>query len=1369
MDRPRRAPSDQAGIIASWALLGLAAFLLFMGREHRGAGTSERAAGGTVETTRTVARVEEDVSEKLARWDVPRSGTDRPLRMVVSDVRWADAGGSRWLTVARVSASVRAGVLTGGAIVLESVDVASPVVRLQQFPSGRWNVAGIFESDPRGRADNGARRGSGAGVELRDVRIRNGRLALDMPERGYEFSRVSAVVPVAQFGGRSRSGPFVRLASLDASVAGAIPGPAQSLSVRQATLGGRRDGIEFAVARLALDESVMTDIEGVLSSALPDPGLRARGRAPTVQFADVHRLLPEFPESGVASFDWSVDPLGGGRLSVRLNDMDLVSGESRVAGSTTVIVGGETFELGPVDVRLDPLDLAFLEEIVGPLPYSGLLRGRVTGSGERLSFDVSTALLAEGIDAPIDTRVEGVITLRGLTPTIERVTAHLETVPLAALRAVVPGLPLRGIVSGSVSFAGMPGDGPLHIDATIALPQGNVDLEGAVRLGAVPSYDLTGTLNAVRLRELLAFDVPPVLLDARFTLAGTGTDPATADARLSLSGRFSGWQAGPADLIVVDAAVAGGVLDIDRAAARLATLDARVEGEWRLVAPATGGLRYSVEVASLEPFGPYLPGPADYGSGALSASGTVAGALDRIAFTSEVSAQELRYGAYSARSLAGSIDYAAGDSLPRIDLEAEAEGVVTPNFGEYQEASAAFVLDAQRFTGELTALRPGGGVVEVQADGRVGGPRDSDLVLRNAIIDLGRERWQLTHSAAIELREDGLRVDTFVVTQVDGPGRLSLSGQLLPLERADFRYDLRALPVGEIQRLLGRDPLVTGRLWSQGRFESLDAPTFELEFRVEDAVAMGVPILRLEGTTRYGERGLHVVASGAVSDTAGTLEADITFPLVLAVRDSMSFGMNESGRVSGRLRVDRFPVAVVAPFTDAVTEPGGSISGSIRIDGTVETPRLDGSLSLSEVALTIPALDRRFERIGGRIEFAERRAELVDVIVHSGGTAELSGSVVFQELDDPALDIVARLDEFEALGAKDEDPAELSGAVTLRGPLSAPTIAGRVGVDNGTIDVPTGGEVDPFTEAELGLLDQSTFGVENLPGARPPAFGDLTVRGLVVDIGSDVWLATPEARARLGGELTVFHDFGETRIFGTLQGNRGTFTLRAGPVVRRFEIRDASIRFFGTGDLNPALDITATRTMGALEEPLELVVHVTGTLERPAVSLATGDGVPVPESELLSVLVFGRPSFTTATQSTEAAFGALLALGGITDLASARLQEALAEDAGLPIDYVQLRASGNDVTQNVLQNLSIALGTELYWDDVFLTVDFPPADPERVAAAVQWRIDREWSLQIEYEPIIRRGAFTGIGFDEILGTQGPTRQFGVEIRRRWTY
>ena len=74
---------------------------------------------------------------------------------------------------------------------------------------------------------------------------------------------------------------------------------------------------------------LLSDVEGVLSSALPGLGLRARGRAPSVQFADVHRLLPEFPEDGIASFDWTVEPAGSGLTAIRLSGMNLASGESR--------------------------------------------------------------------------------------------------------------------------------------------------------------------------------------------------------------------------------------------------------------------------------------------------------------------------------------------------------------------------------------------------------------------------------------------------------------------------------------------------------------------------------------------------------------------------------------------------------------------------------------------------------------------------------------------------------------------------------------------------------------------------------------------------------------------------------------------------------------------------------------------------------------------------------------------------------------------------------------------------------------------------------------------------------------------------------
>ena len=116
------------------------------GKDDRDA--SVETATGSRETVVAVDDLEEEVAEKLGAWDIPERGTDRPLRVVASDVRWRDGGDQRWLTVERVSASVRAGVLTGGAIVLAvlpSPDRTSggPVVLVALPAASAARVAGV--------------------------------------------------------------------------------------------------------------------------------------------------------------------------------------------------------------------------------------------------------------------------------------------------------------------------------------------------------------------------------------------------------------------------------------------------------------------------------------------------------------------------------------------------------------------------------------------------------------------------------------------------------------------------------------------------------------------------------------------------------------------------------------------------------------------------------------------------------------------------------------------------------------------------------------------------------------------------------------------------------------------------------------------------------------------------------------------------------------------------------------------------------------------------------------------------------------------------------------------------------------------------
>src|SRR5690606_11165634 len=122
---------------------------------------------------------------------------------------------------------------------------------------------------------------------------------------------------------------------------------------------------------------------------------------------------------------------------------------------------------------------------------------------------------------------------------------------------------------------------------------------------------------------------------------------------------------------------------------------------------------------------------------------------------------------------------------------------------------------------------------------------------------------------------------------------------------------------------------------------------------------------------------------------------------------------------------------------------------------------------------------------------------------------------------------------------------------------------------------------------------------------------------LTLEAGEDLWFTTEGQRVRLSGKLVLVKNAGEedVRIFGELEGDQGTFTLRVGPLVRRFSIVSARIAFFGTVPTNPAIDVVAQRTVPSLTgEPIDLQVRVGGTLETPTVAVTTATGANVPES-----------------------------------------------------------------------------------------------------------------------------------------------------------
>jgi translocation and assembly module TamB len=279
--------------------------------------------------------------------------------------------------------------------------------------------------------------------------------------------------------------------------------------------------------------------------------------------------------------------------------------------------------------------------------------------------------------------------------------------------------------------------------------------------------------------------------------------------------------------------------------------------------------------------------------------------------------------------------------------------------------------------------------------------------------------------------------------------------------------------------------------------------------------------------------------------------------------------------------------------------------------------------------------------------------------------------------------------------------------------------------------------------------------------------GKLRINNLRVRVGSNTWFLAEEARVELRGNLTVNKVGAATPIVGTLEGERGQYTLVAGPLVRRFDVIAAQVRFVGQPEPNPLIDFTARRVIiDASGREVNVDVRITGTLDRPSINLASGDLATMPQSELLSFLLFGQPSFALGGDVVPG--DDLLEqtyLGGLFELAALELEREL---GGVGLDVFQIRLGGSGAFGG-LGTPTLVAGRQLA-DDVFLTVEtgISALFGETFALRLDWAFDRRSRARLALEPV-HRGRTLRPGLALPLTPLQPRQQLLLEVRRRWEW
>jgi translocation and assembly module TamB len=476
---------------------------------------------------------------------------------------------------------------------------------------------------------------------------------------------------------------------------------------------------------------------------------------------------------------------------------------------------------------------------------------------------------------------------------------------------------------------------------------------------------------------------------------------------------------------------------------------------------------------------------------------------------------------------------------------------------------------------------------------------------------------------------------------------------------------------------------------------------------------------------------------------------------------------------------ESFPADIGLAFMDAIEEVEGALTGDLHFAGTTGDLEPRGDLVLVGGAATVPALGVRHRNVQAHLLLSTDGIIRVDGSLQSGGNATVSGTVRLRDpLSDPGLNLKVEVQEFLAVARRDFQ-GTLSGFVDVTKTYKSPLVKGELTVEEGVLMVE---EVARSVEV-VDLSDPTFFNPIDTPLALRPIIRSNQnpfLQNLMLDVqltmAQDSWLRGREMNLELEGNLGVYWDRTQRDLafLGVLNAVRGVYSVFG----RQFQVEEGTVSFPGTPGINPDLNIRAlNRLRTANDDRLEIIATVDGSLLAPRVSLSSNSTFQIAESDLVSYLIFGRPSYALASGQSAVVRGAAGVFAGATaslafGLFSSELGAVLTRDWGL--DYLAVSQGQNQALNTkflggTVATTQVEIGQYLT-DDLFASVLWRPlssgtGQDEFAALRIESRLSDRWTLEGYWEDRFLRSGIWGFEDQDL----DLSKVFGFFLYREWGY
>jgi autotransporter translocation and assembly factor TamB len=826
--------------------------------------------------------------------------------------------------------------------------------------------------------------------------------------------------------------------------------------------------------------------------------------------------------------------------------------------------------------------------------------------------------------------------------------------------------------------------------------------------GQFESFDPARVFSRPRLEGDVAGTI-----DASFSIANLGepvtTDAITASGRLALKSSTVGGLR--IDAAKVDGSYAKSLADVKELTLEGPDVKANASGRVALDTTGTSNLKYHVEAVNLPELA-RLAGQQDVGGSAIL-DGTITGNRSSLAIGGTLAASNLAYKNNNALDL----DSTYTVTVPDLQMaRARVEATTTGSFLKigalkinaltakttYADQRVEFTTNVKEETREFDAS----GQLILHTD-------HQELHLPALAIRAKGIEWRMAQGGEATIKYGQDRVQLENVRLVSADQSLDVSGTIAlkgDAPSGDLDVKARNVDLQQIETLLLQNRGLAGRLTADAKVTGTVAdPTIDGRLEVTNGAFQSYKYESLVADLDY--MGRRVVIDATLRQAANEqVTVKGTAPVSLFRRSTAGHAAPVDGEaVDLRITSTAMDLGLVQGFTDRVANVAGTLQADVRVTGSGADPHFVGYIDIRNGAFGVPLGGVSYSGLNTRIDLTEDHVRLQEfqILDEHGAPLRVSGELAVHEKQVGEVNISLASDNFEIIDNELGDVG-VDASIRVTGELRRPKVVGEVKLEAARLEVSRIMQLfyDPYaTEAipEVVSAERAAEGSGSAEAATkaalkkaeaaaapttmpdpedaPPASGgffdpltldvrlvipdNLVLRGKDLRPSGHTGTALGDINLTVGGTVNLRKNpGGKVAVVGPVETVRGTYDFQG----RRFElVRGGQIRFVGDEEMNPLIDIRATRLIP--NTGVEATVHVTGTAKAPELELTSNP--PLEESDILALIVFNRPvnELGTGERSSLAATAGGIATGFI----AAPLGESIGR--ALDIDLFEITTS----------------------------------------------------------------------------------------------